>query len=184
MRPTTITEDVSEGPVGQNRTVVACTAPAALAVLPVPDRNALQRSHQSGHGRCRRGLQSQLLQITPGASLHGNGKFSVGADSNSWFATKNGDGTNIFTTPAPGTFTAQRNRNILVGPGSANYNVSLQKRVQTFENQSLTFRFDVFDFPNHPNLSAPDSTYTDTTFGKVTSKTGQRSMQASLRYSF
>ena len=56
MRPTTITEDVSEGPVGQNRTAVACTAPAALAVLPVPDRNALQRSHQSGHRRCRCGL--------------------------------------------------------------------------------------------------------------------------------
>ena len=75
-------------------------------------------------------------------------------------------------------------RNILVGPGSANYNASLQKRFQTFENQFLTFRFDAFNFPNHPNWSAPDSTYTDATFGKVTSKTGQRAMQASLRYSF
>ena len=130
------------------------------------------------------GFQSQLLQITPGANLHGNGKFSVGTDSNSWFATKNGDGTNIFTTPAAGTFTPQRNRNILYGPGSANYNASLQKRFQTFENQFLTFRFDAFDFPNHPNWSAPDATYTDATFGKVTSKTGQRAMQASLRYSF
>ena len=130
------------------------------------------------------GFQSQLLQITPGASLRGNGKFSVGADSNSWFSTKNGDGTNIFTTPAAGTFTMQRNRNILVGPGSANYNASLQKRFQTFENQFLTFRFDAFNFPNYPNWSAPDSTYTDATFGKVTGKTGQRAMQASLRYSF
>jgi hypothetical protein len=130
------------------------------------------------------GFQAQLLQITPGASLHGNGKFSVGADSNSWFATKNGDGTNIFTTPTAGTFTTQHNRNILIGPGSANYNASLQKRFQTFENQFLTFRFDAFNFPNHPNWSAPDSTYTDATFGKVTSKTGQRAMQASLRYSF
>jgi hypothetical protein len=84
------------------------------------------------------GFQSQLLQVTPGASLRGNGKFSVGADSNSWFATKNGDGSNLFTTPAAGTFTQQRNRNILVGPGSANYNASLQKRFQTFENQFLT----------------------------------------------
>jgi hypothetical protein len=130
------------------------------------------------------GFQSQLLQITPGASLHGNGKFSVGADSNSWFATKNGDGSSIFTTPAAGTFTPQRNRNILYGPGSANYNAGLQKHFQTFEDQFLTFRFDAFDFPNHPNWAAPDSTCTDATFGKVTSKTGQRSMQASLRYSF
>ena len=85
---------------------------------------------------------------------------------------------------AAGTFTPQRNRNILYAPGSANYNASLQKRFQTFENQFLTFRFDAFNFPNHPNWAAPDSTYTDATFGKVTSKTGQRSMQASLRYSF
>ncbi len=130
------------------------------------------------------GFQAQLLQIAPGANLKGNGKFSVGADSNSWFNTKNTDGSNIFTLPPAGTFTTQRNRNILYGPGSANYNASLQKRFQTFENQSLIFRFDAFDFPNHPNWSAPDSTYTDATFGKVTSKTGQRSMQASLRYSF
>jgi hypothetical protein len=90
----------------------------------------------------------------------------------------------IFTTPAAGTFTTQRNRNILFGPGSAKYNASLQKRFQTFEDQFLTFRFDAFNFPNHPNWSTPDSTYTDATFGKVTSKTGQRAMQASIRYSF
>jgi hypothetical protein len=98
------------------------------------------------------GFQSQLLQITPGAALHGNGEFSVGADSNSWFATKNGDATNIFTTPAAGTFTTQRNRNILFGPGSAKYNASLQKRFQTFEDQFLTFRFDAFNLPQSPQL--------------------------------
>lgn len=138
------------------------------------------------------GFQTQFLQITPGANTRGNGKFSVGNDSNSWFNTKNGDGTSIFTTPTPGTFTTQHNRNLIYGPGAANFNASLQKRFQTFENQSLSFRFDAFNFINHPNWSAPDTTYTDTTqfgnasnsFGKVTSKTGQRALQASLRYSF
>jgi hypothetical protein len=84
----------------------------------------------------------------------------------------------------PETFTTQHNRNLIYGPGSANFNASLQKRFQTFENQSLSFRFDAFNFINHPNWSAPDSTYTDAAFGKVTSKTGQRALQASLRYSF
>jgi len=130
------------------------------------------------------GFQVQWLNITPGANLKGNGKFSHGGDNNSWFNTKNPDGTSIFTTPAMGTFTTQRNRNILYGPGQTNFNASLQKRFPTFEGQSLTFRFDAFNFPNHPNWSAPDSTYTDASFGKVTSKTGQRAMQASLRYSF
>ena len=105
-------------------------------------------------------------------------------DSNSWFNTKNGDGSSIFTTPTPGTFTTQHNRNLIYGPGAASFNASMQKRFQTFENQFVSFRFDAFDFPNHPNWSAPDSTYVDSTFGKVTSKTGQRAMQASLRYSF
>jgi hypothetical protein len=132
------------------------------------------------------GFQTQFLQIAPAASLHGNGKFSVGNDSNSWF------NANAFSVPALGTFTSQHNRNLIYGPGSANFNASLQKRFQTFENQFLSFRFDAFDFPNHPNWSTPDTTYTDTTqhgnaansFGKVTSKTGQRALQASLRYSF
>jgi hypothetical protein len=130
------------------------------------------------------GFQSQLLQITPGAHLQGNGKFSVGADSNSWFATRNGDGTNIFITTAAGTFTSQHNRNILVGPGSANFNASLQKKFQIFEDQALVFRLGAFDFSQPSHWSVSDSTYTDATFGKVTSKSWQRSMQASLRYSF
>jgi hypothetical protein len=124
------------------------------------------------------GFQGQFLQIAPGATLHGNGKFSNGKDSNFWF------NPSAFSLPAPGTFTSQHNRNLIYGPGQASFNASLQKRFATFEGQALSFRFDAFDFPNHPNWSAPDSTYTDAAFGKVTSKTGQRAMQASLRYSF
>jgi len=124
------------------------------------------------------GFQGQLYELVPGISTHGNGKFSVKGDTNSWF---NG---NAFAPPPQGTFTTQHTRNILVGPGSGNYNASMQKRFQTFENQFLTFRFDAFNFPNHPNWSSPVTSPTDSNFGKVTSKTGQRGMQASLRYSF
>jgi hypothetical protein len=131
------------------------------------------------------GSGPQLLQITPGANLKGNGQFSnSNTDSNQWFNVKNGDGTAIFTTPTPGTFTPQKNRNILRAPGQEYFNASLQKRFPTFEHQSLNFRFDAFDFPNHPNWNAPDTTYVDATFGKITSKNAQRVMQASLRYSF
>jgi hypothetical protein len=124
------------------------------------------------------GFQGQFLQITPGTTLKGNGRFSNGKDANNWF------NPGAFSLPAAGTFTSQNNRNLIYGPGQASFNASLQKRFATFEGQALSFRFDAFDFPNHPNWSAPDSTYTDAAFGKVTSKTGQRAMQASLRYSF
>ncbi|WP_254063516.1 TonB-dependent receptor [Granulicella sp. S190] len=124
------------------------------------------------------GFQTQLYSRVSGESLKGNGHFSVAGDSNSWF------NKNAFVAPATGTFTTQHTRNIIFSPGAAYYNASLQKRFQTLESQYFTFRFDAFDFPNHPNWSAPDVTPTDANFGKVTSKTGQRSMQASLRYSF
>lgn len=130
------------------------------------------------------GSGPQLLQIAPGASLKGNGKFSHGADSNSWFATTSGDGTPIFITPTPGTFTAQHNRNILRAPGQAYYNAALLKSFLLFHEEAIAFRLDAFDFVNHPNWNAPDTNYTDATFGKVTQKNSQRSMQASLRYSF
>jgi hypothetical protein len=140
------------------------------------------------------GSGSQLLQVAPGAVLKGNGKFSnTNTDANQWFSVVNPDGSQIFTTPAAGTFTSQRNRNILRAPGQAYFNASLQKHFPIFREQAMTFRFDAFDFPNHPNWNAPDTNYTDQTtygntasptFGKITSKNGQRSMQASLRYSF
>ena len=142
------------------------------------------------------GSGAQLLQVLPGATLKGNGKFSnSNTDGNSWFkATVDGTagGTQIFTTPTPGTFTAQHVRNLLRGPGQEYFNASLQKHFQIYEHHQITFRMDAFNFPNHPNWNSPDSTYVDQaayasatpTFGKVTQKNGQRSMQASLRYSF
>lgn len=140
------------------------------------------------------GSGAQFLNVTPGANLKGNRHFSHGADGNSWFNTKNPDGSLIFTLPTPGTFTTEHVRNILRAPGQEYFNASIQKRFVTYREQYLTFRFDAFDFPNHPNWNAPDTgfsgenlttnSYTDTTFGKVTQKNAQRSMQASLRYSF
>ena len=125
------------------------------------------------------GSGPQLYAIASGANINGGGAFSATpTDSNSWFNAA------AFTAPAAGTFTAQRNRNILRNPGVENFNAGLLKRFQTFEGQYLAFRFEAFDFPNHPNLSAADATPGSSTFGRVTSKTGQRSMQASLRYSF
>lgn len=122
---------------------------------------------------------AQFYSTVEGASLTANGKFSAGtSDQNFWFNPK------AFVAPAAGTFTSQRNRNILRAPGVMNFNAGLQKRFAVVDEQFLTFRFEAFDFPNHPNLSAPDANPSSATFGRVTSKTGQRSMQASLRYTF
>jgi hypothetical protein len=139
------------------------------------------------------GSGNQLLQVTPGSMLKGNGKFSSSnTDGNYWFEPVTA-GVQNFTTPPQGTFTSQLNRNILRSPGQSYFNASLQKRFPIYESSNLNFRADAFDFPNHPNWNSPDSTYVDQaaygdtsspTFGKVTQKNNQRSLQLSLRYSF
>ncbi len=122
---------------------------------------------------------AQFYSVAPGASLGAAGKFSAGtSDQNFWFNPA------AFVAPASGTFTTQHNRNNLRAPGVENFNAGLQKRFYTVREEYFTFRFEAFDFPNHPNLSAPDTNPTSSTFGRVTSKTNQRSMQASLRYTF
>jgi hypothetical protein len=56
----------------------------------------------------------------------GEQHFSDGpADRNFWFRTTNPDGSPIFTAPAPGTFSSQRNRNIVRGPGYQNWNLGI-----------------------------------------------------------
>ena len=80
--------------------------------------------------------------------------------------------------------TTQRNRNVLRNPGQQNWNAGLLKRFPTVEGQDLIFRFEAFNFINHPNLAAVDANPTSSTFGRVVSKTGQRQMQVSLRYTF
>jgi hypothetical protein len=122
---------------------------------------------------------AQFYSTLPGVSPNAAGTFSAGtSDQNFWFNPA------AFVAPASGTFTPQHNRNILRAPGVENFNAGVQKRFYTFNEQFFTFRFEAFNFLNHPNLAPPDTNPTSSTFGRVTSKTGQRSMQASLRYSF
>jgi len=115
-------------------------------------------------------------------------------DASFWFQTTNPDGTPIFRRPAAGTFTNQRNRNILYGPGFQNWNVGLFKNFYVTEGAFVTFRAEAFNWINHPNLGGNngndsnagrlDVNPTSATFGKVTGKGGERNLQLSLRFTF
>ena len=72
------------------------------------------------------------------------------------FATSNSDpnlyfNTAAFTRPANGTFTTQRNRNLLYNPGFQNWTGSLFKTFAIGEHQGVTFRGEVYNIPNHTN---------------------------------
>jgi hypothetical protein len=106
-------------------------------------------------------------------------------DPAQWFATKNPDGTNIFTRPAPGTFNQQSVRDLIYGPGLQNWNLSLMKKFSITEQTGFEFRADAYNFVNHPNWNNPDYNPTSSTFGKVTGKSdSSRQLQLSLRFFF
>ncbi len=132
------------------------------------------------------GSGSQIWNINGNPELgSGNRAFADWSGAgNYWFAVKNADGSNIFTTPAAGTFTTQYNRNRLYHPGSQSWNLALFKTFAIHEQQNVQFRFETYNFPNHPNWSGADTNPQSATFGKVTSKSSERSLQLSLRYSF
>ena len=117
---------------------------------------------------------------------HGERKFSYGgaADQDFYFRTKNADGSAIFTAPAARTFNNQSVRDIIYSPGFQNWTAGLFKNFQITESQRVQFRWELYNWLNHPNWSAVDAGPRSGTFGKVTAKNFERTMQLSLRYSF
>ena len=101
-----------------------------------------------------------------------------------WFNPKPG-GTPWAYKPANGTLPNQ-NRNSIPfnNVGFQNWNLALFKAFRITERQNVQFRFEAFNFPNHPNWSGVDTNPTSTSFGMNTGKSSERNVQLSLRYSF
>jgi hypothetical protein len=143
----------------------------------------------------------QFWNVNGNPSVVGNFATS-NADTKFWFNIANPDGTPIFTRPANGTIVTDRVRNIIYRPGFQNHNLGLFKDFAITEKQRITFRFEAFNWLNHPNLGGetggnpnlnPTNVVLDasgkvdpvrSTFGKITTKGGQRELQFALRYQF
>ena len=94
-----------------------------------------------------------------------------------------------FATPQPGRF-GSAGRNILIGPGIQNLDVSLVKNMPfRTEGRRLQFRVEVFNLLNHPNLDIPNRLLGTPAFGKVLSANRfgnkpPRQLQLGFRYAF
>lgn len=104
-----------------------------------------------------------------------------------YFATKNPDGSSIFTPPAAGTFNLQRGvRDSIYQPGYQDWNLSLKKKFAITETANMEFTTDAYNFINHPNWSGPNLNPTSGQFGQVTGKstTNPRTLQVGLHITY
>ena len=96
-----------------------------------------------------------------------------------------------FTQPALGTYGTLGTRNVL-GPGSIQIDMGLTRTFRIGEKQSVMFRAEAFNMPNHvnpcpptgTNATCPNVTLTDSAFGRILSVGDPRIMQIALKYVF
>ena len=97
--------------------------------------------------------------------------------------------TNAFQriTPDPNSPVQQfgnEGRNVLQGPGYANWDFSVLKNIPVSEGKEFQFRAELFNFLNHTNLRLPDSDISSPTFGQIRSDVGPRVVQLAIKFKF
>jgi hypothetical protein len=70
------------------------------------------------------------------------------------------------------------------GPGSFVWDLGLHKVFNIHERHQVTFRFEMFNWMNHPTFGVPSTTLSDPKFGIITSSSLERNIQLALKYSF
>jgi hypothetical protein len=76
-------------------------------------------------------------------------------------------------------------RNVLIGPGTNNFDLQIFKDTRIRESQRLEFRWEMFNAFNHTQWSPPATNLeSPATFGVITATAPPRIMQLVLKYSF
>jgi hypothetical protein len=96
---------------------------------------------------------------------------------NQWF------NTSVFSLPALYTF-GNAPRNALIGPGTTELDLSLQKEIALAERTRLQFRAEAYNVFNHPNFNIPNRTAFTSNFGKISSAQDSRQLQLALKLMF
>jgi hypothetical protein len=88
-----------------------------------------------------------------------------------------------FAQPALGTF-GNLGSSTILGPASITINMGLTRTFQVRENQSIDFRAEAFNLPNHVNPGIPGTILTNSKFGRITTAADPRILQLALKYVF
>lgn len=102
---------------------------------------------------------------------------SGGGSRNRWF------NTSAFALPQPGTF-GSLGRNVVIGPGTNNWDVSLQKQFTLTEHGRVEFRTEFYNAPHHFSYTGVATTFGSSNFGQVTSANDPRTLQFAVKFMF
>ena len=90
-------------------------------------------------------------------------------------------------TPDPNSPVEQfgdEGRNVVQGPGYANWDFSALKNIPITEGKQFQFRAELFNFLNHTNFRLPVSDISSPTFGQIHADLGPRVIQLALKFLF
>ncbi len=90
----------------------------------------------------------------------------------------------IFDPNSPVQQFGNAGRNIVQGPGYANWDFSALKEIRFTESKALQFRAEFFNILNHPNFRLPDSDISSPTFGQILEAQPARLTQFALKFLF
>jgi hypothetical protein len=91
--------------------------------------------------------------------------------------------TSAFIAPPPGQY-GDAGRNIIIGPGTILFNMSVAKTFPFHETKSLEFRVTANNVFNHPNFSGIDTNMNSPTFGQVNAVASMRQLLFLSRFRF
>jgi hypothetical protein len=74
---------------------------------------------------------------------------------------------------------------IVTGPGQSNVDMSILKKIRLSESRLVEFRAEFFNLLNNPQFSNPDTNFSSSTFGQISSTSvNPRFVQFALKLSF
>jgi hypothetical protein len=124
------------------------------------------------------GLTGAVGQIATRPDLIGN--FALPKSQKSLLHFFN---TSAFARPAVYTY-GSAGRNILVGPGTNDWDMNLSKNWKIYERATLQFRAEAFSLFNHPNYSGLNTTFGSSAFGQVNAVNPGRIIELGMKLVF
>ena len=122
-----------------------------------------------------------IYATTTLAALSGNPNANAPHTVGQWFNAS----TVLPVSAIPnGTFSAQYVGGVLRLPGTQEWDQSIFKDFYLHEHDTLEFRVESFNLPNHPSWTGVSTSASSATFGQVTGASAGRVWQAALKFRF